>query len=146
MPWRARALLKPWWDAGATVTGLLHALEYHPDRPEIRRGDLTSGARDPLRIIGARLRPWRGRLGEIRAVQIGRMRASTSAQPTAKLEPARLDPALLDRPAGRGARRAPQEALSEHLRHLREARGTQHSHHPTQTVLPRRLRRPRVKQ
>ncbi|AEA28868.1 hypothetical protein Psed_6792 (plasmid) [Pseudonocardia dioxanivorans CB1190] len=138
--WRARALLKPWWDQGVTVTGLLHALEYHPDRPDHRRGDLTSGARDPLRILGARLRPWHGRLGEIRAVQIGRMRAGIAAKPTAK-----VDPALLDRPAGRGARRAAQEALSEHLRHLREARGTQHGHRPEAAVLPRRLRRPRIK-
>ena len=142
--WRARALLKPWWDAGACPAGLLHALEYHPDRPDHRRGDLTSGARDPLRIIGARLRPWHGRLGDIRAVQIGRMRAGTGAKPTAT-PTATLDPALLDRPAGRGARRAAQEALSEHLRHLREARGTQHGHSRAATVLPRRLRRPRIR-
>lgn len=138
--WRARALLKPWWDAGATVAGLLHALEYHPDRPDHRRGDLSSGARDPLRIIGARLRPWHGRLGEIRAVQIGRMRAGTGAKPATKVEVA-----LLDRPAGRGARRAAQEALSEHLQQLREARGTQQGHRPAAAVLPRRLRRPRIK-
>ena len=138
--WRARALLKPWWDAGATVAGLLHALEFHPDRPDHRRGDLSSGARDPLRIIGARLRPWHGRLGEIRAVQIGRMRAGTGAKPATKVEVA-----LLDRPAGRGARRAAQEALSEHLQQLREARGTQRGHRPAAAVLPRRLRRPRIK-
>lgn len=122
------------------MTRSLPIPQYHPDRPEHRRGDLSSGARDPLRVIGARLRPWHGRLGEIRAVQIGRMRAGTSAQPAAK-----LDPALLDRPAGRGARHAAQEALSEHLRQLREARGTQHDHRPAAAVLPRRLRRPRIK-
>ncbi|MBP2371652.1 hypothetical protein [Pseudonocardia parietis] len=141
--WRARALLKPWWDAGATVAGLLHALEYHPDRPDRRRGDIGSGARDPLRIIGARLRPWRGRLGEIRAVQIGRMRHSTA--PVAEPQIG-IDRTLLDRPAGRGARQAAQEALSEHLRRIREARGQQ-PHGPTvrRSVLPRRLRRPRTR-
>ncbi|MFP5070841.1 hypothetical protein ACLFMI_14385 [Pseudonocardia nantongensis] len=153
--WRARALLKPWWDAGATVTGLLHALEYHPDRPDHRRGDLTSGARDPLRIIGARLRPWHGRLGEIRAVQIGHMRATTSGSAAASTAPAaaatRRDVAstraLLDRPAGRGARQSARDALSEHLRQLRETRG-QHPHQPAPAargVAARRLRRSRIR-
>ncbi|SFO39925.1 hypothetical protein SAMN05216207_105130 [Pseudonocardia ammonioxydans] len=143
--WRARALLKPWWDAGATVAGLLHALEYHPDRPNRRRGDLSAGARDPLRIIGARLRPWRGRLGEIRAVQIGRMRTGTTQTPTPAVA---LDPAMLDQPAGRSARRAAQEALSEHLRRLREARGNAlpaRGQGVAAPVLPRRLRRPRIR-
>lgn len=117
--WRARSLLKPWWEAGATVAGLRHALEHHPDHPDRPRGPVTTGARDPLRVIGARLRPWQGRLGEIRAVQIGRMRASTGNGPT---PPAPLSPVLRDRPAGRGARMAAREALSEHLRELREAR------------------------
>ncbi|KAA1003897.1 hypothetical protein FVA95_29285, partial [Pseudonocardia sp. EV170527-09] len=48
--WRARALLKPWWDAGATVAGLRHALEHHPDRPDQPRGPVTTDARDPLRV------------------------------------------------------------------------------------------------
>ncbi|MEV1294909.1 hypothetical protein [Pseudonocardia sp. NPDC049635] len=149
--WRARALFKPWWDAGATVSGLLHALEYHPDRPGIRRGDLCCGARDPLRIIGARLRPWQGRLGEIRAVQIGRMRATdpttTTTTPVAS-SAARaagggvvLEVALLDRPAGRRARQAAQEALSEHLRRLREARGAPPTPAPRRAAaVPRRRR------
>ena len=144
--WRARALLKPWWDAGATVAGLLHALEYHPDRPDRRRGDLRSGARDPLRIIGARLRPWQGRLGEIRAVQIGRMRAGTSTTPDATHPAVKVDRGLLDRPAGRGARQAAQEALSEHLRHLRETRGGQRPSDPSRAAaLARRHRRSKVR-
>nr|WP_222131149.1 hypothetical protein [Pseudonocardia sp. C8] len=144
--WRARALLKPWWDAGATVAGLLHALEYHPDRPELRRGDISSGARDPLRVIGARLRPWHGRLHEIRAVQIGQMRAGhAGSQPEGVRREVGFDRALLDRPAGRGARRAAQEALSEHLRRVRETRGQQQPTGRTGTVLPRRLRRSRIK-
>ena len=131
--WRARALLKPWWEAGATVAGLRHALEHHPDRPDQLRGPVTTDARDPLRVMGARLRPWRGRLHEIRAVQIGRMRSTTGPAPERRQPPVlqrgagpvvKLDRALLDRPAGRGARQAAREALSEHLRPLREARET----------------------
>ncbi|WP_231974595.1 hypothetical protein [Pseudonocardia sp. HH130630-07] len=129
--WRARALLKQWWEAGATVAGLRHALEYHPDRPDQARGPVTTDARDPLRVMGARLRPWRGRLHEIRAVQIGHMRCTTAPASDCRQPPVlqrgarpvvQLDPALLDRPAGRGARQAAREALSEHLRQLREAR------------------------
>ncbi|WP_227013417.1 hypothetical protein [Pseudonocardia sp. EC080619-01] len=129
--WRARALLKPWWEAGATVAGLRHALEHHPDRPDHLRGPVTTDARDPLRVMGARLRPWRGRLHEIRAVQIGRMRTGHAPDDRQTPVPHRrtatvvgLDRALLDRPAGRGARQAAREALSEHLRQLREARAT----------------------
>lgn len=129
--WRARALLKPWWEAGATVAGLRHALEHHPDRPDQPRGPVTTDARDPLRVMGARLRPWRNRLHEIRAVQIGRMRSTTASASGCRQPPVlqrgagpvvQLDRALLDRPAGRGARQAAREALSEHLRQLREAR------------------------
>lgn len=125
--WRARALLKPWWDAGATVAGLRHALEHHPDRPNQPRGPVTTDARDPLRVIGARLRPWKGRLHEIRAVQIGHMRTTTKPKPDklhhrGSARRVEFDRTLLDRPAGRGARQAAREALSEHLRQLREAR------------------------
>lgn len=129
--WRARALLKPWWEAGATVAGLRHALEHHPDRPDQPRGPVTTDARDPLRVMGARLRPWRNRLHEIRAVQIGRMRNTTAPASDCRQPPVlqrgagpvvQLDRALLDRPAGRGARQAAREALSEHLRQLRETR------------------------
>ncbi|WP_308820146.1 hypothetical protein [Pseudonocardia alni] len=141
--WRARSLLKPWWEAGATVAGLRHALEHHPDHPDRPRGPVTTGARDPLRVIGARLRPWQGRLGEIRAVQIGRMRATTGTG-NGSTDTAPLSPVLRDRPAGRGARMAAREALSEHLRELREARDCPPSHSrvapPRSRTRDRRLR------
>ena len=63
--WRARALLRPWWDARASPAGLLWAIDHHPDRPDHHRGDALRGARDPLRVLGARLRPWQQRLGEL---------------------------------------------------------------------------------
>lgn len=69
--WRARALLRPWWDAGACPAALLHAVDHHPDRPEHHRGDALRGVRDPLRVLGARLRPWRGRLHEMPATLAG---------------------------------------------------------------------------
>jgi len=65
--WRARALLRPWWDAGACPAALLHAIDHHPDNPDHHRGDALRGTRDPLRVLGARLRPWRGRLSELPA-------------------------------------------------------------------------------
>jgi hypothetical protein len=69
--WRARALLRPWWAAGACPAALLHAIDHHPDRPEHHRGDVFRGGRDPLRVLGARLRPWRGRLHELPASLAG---------------------------------------------------------------------------
>ncbi|WP_226367313.1 hypothetical protein [Pseudonocardia sp. ICBG162] len=138
--WRARALLKPWWEAGATVAGLRHALEHHPDRPDQPRGPVTTDARDPLRVIGARLRPWQGRLHEIRAVQIGAMRAAAAAKNRpanrAALTPPTppthtpLDRTMLDRPAGRAARQAARDALHNHLHHTRTRRAA------TQTTTP----------
>lgn len=125
--WRARALLKPWWDAGANIAALLHAIEYHPDRPGCRRGDVGRGATDALRIVGARLRPWRGRLGEIPAAAVGQMmRHDAAAAPSRAARPVPLATELLDRPAGSGARLAAREALRVHLDQLR-ARRTQHT-------------------
>ncbi|MGE0346594.1 MAG: hypothetical protein AB7N73_12330 [Gemmatimonadales bacterium] len=69
--WRARALLKPWWDAGACVAGLLHAAARHPDDQTRDRGLITRGTNDPLRVLGYRLRPWRGRLQELPAAVVG---------------------------------------------------------------------------
>jgi hypothetical protein len=63
--WRARALLIRWWRQGACPAGLLHALEHHPDQPRARRGPAVRGARDPLRVLAYRLKPWDGRLGEL---------------------------------------------------------------------------------
>jgi hypothetical protein len=61
----ARMLLRVWWDAGACPAGLLWAIDHHPDRPDHHRGDALRGARDPVRVLGHRLRPWVGRLGEL---------------------------------------------------------------------------------
>lgn len=80
--WRTRALLKPWWDAGACPAALLHAIDRHPDRPDHHRGDALRGTRDPLRSIGARLRPWQGRLAELDAKLIG-FRGDYTADTTA---------------------------------------------------------------
>ena len=63
--WRARALLIMWWRQGASPAGLLYALEHHPDQPQSRRGPAWRGARDPLRVLAHRLKPWDGRLGEL---------------------------------------------------------------------------------
>lgn len=63
--WRAVALLAPWFAEGWSVMGLLHALDHHPDRPGVSRGDAARAARDPLRIVGHRLSPWRGRLADV---------------------------------------------------------------------------------
>lgn len=69
--WRARALLCWWWAAGGSPAGLLWALDHHPDRPEHHRGDAFRGARDPLRVLGHRLAPWRDRLHELPAAVTG---------------------------------------------------------------------------
>lgn len=69
--WRTRALLRRWWDAGVCPKGLLWAIEHHPDRPDHHRGDAFRGARDPLRVLAARLRPWDGRLHELPAAVAG---------------------------------------------------------------------------
>lgn len=61
----ARMLLRVWWEAGACPAGLLWAIDHHPDRPDHHRGDALRGARDPVRVLGHRLRPWLGRLGEL---------------------------------------------------------------------------------
>lgn len=69
--WRARALLLPWWEAGACPAALLWAIDHHPNNPHHHRGDALRGTRDPLRVIGARLRPWQGRLHELPATLAG---------------------------------------------------------------------------
>ncbi|GAA5175060.1 hypothetical protein GCM10023321_80270 [Pseudonocardia eucalypti] len=69
--WRARAQLKRWWDAGACPAGLLFAVDHHPDRPDRHRGDAFRGARDPLRVLGYRLKPWTDRLHELPITEQG---------------------------------------------------------------------------
>lgn len=70
--WRARALLHRWFEAGWCVAGLIHALDYHPDHPDQRRGDALRGAADPVRVLGHRLRPWTGRHPDLPAQLHGR--------------------------------------------------------------------------
>ncbi len=65
-------MLASWWDAGMCPAGILHALDRHPDRPGVARGDAVSGARDLAAVLGARLGPWRGRLHELPTVVWGR--------------------------------------------------------------------------
>ena len=90
--WRARALLRTWWDAGACPAALLHAIDHHPDRPDHHRGDALRGSRDPLRVLGARLCPWRGRLHELPARLAGLpgdYRAATTARGLSRRRPPR---------------------------------------------------------
>ncbi|MPZ66648.1 MAG: hypothetical protein GEU83_14430 [Pseudonocardiaceae bacterium] len=87
---KAPQLLKRWWDQGACVAGLLHALDHHPDQPDTTRGDALRSARDPLAVLGHRLAPWQNRLAELpanlhghrgdyRAEQAARIAARTAA-------------------------------------------------------------------
>ena len=126
--WRTRALLHRWWTDGACVAGLLFALDHHPDRPEHGRGDALRGARDPLAVIGARLRPWGGRLAELPATlagiqgdyRSGPARPTTSAKPHAA-PGIRLDPPTRTLSTS-AARQAARAALETHLRQLRADR------------------------
>jgi hypothetical protein len=95
--WRARALLRPWWDAGLCPAGLLWAIDHHPDRPDHHRGDALRGARDLLRVLGARLRPWHHRIAELPATVTGVPGDYRTPDPRA----------------------AAEAALAEHLRGLR---------------------------
>ena len=65
--WKARALLARWWRAGWSVSGVLYAIDHHPDRPAETRGDAIRGARAPLAVIGHRLAVWQGREHELPA-------------------------------------------------------------------------------
>lgn len=128
--WRARALLKPWWDSGACVATLLHAVEFHPDRPAVPRGDVGAAARDPLGVLGARLRPWRDRLSEMPAAVMGHPMTAepppagaTAPRPTVMTR--RSVDTLPPVPAADPRIRAlAREALREHLDALREQRRT----------------------
>lgn len=119
--WRARALLHPWWDASVCPAGLLHAIDHHPDRPDHHRGDALRGARDPLRVLGARLRPWDGRLHELPA----RLAGLPGDYRTTPVPPPPA-PAPPPQPAhGRSpGHRAALAAWEAHRAHLRERRAT----------------------
>lgn len=119
--WRTRALLKPWWEAGASPAGLLWAIDHHPDQPAKHRGDALRGARDPLRVLGARLRPWQDRLGELPAAVVGirgnhhreadRRTATTPREPQSQLPT-----------SSSSARDAARAAVAKHLSVLRQRR------------------------
>lgn len=120
--WRTRALLKPWWDANTCPAALLWAIDHHPDRPNHHRGDALRGAHNPLRVLGARLRPWHGRLtelpasltgvpGDYRAAQHERLTADVAANgdSTTTHAPRQRTPAQVQA----------QATVVEHLRLLR---------------------------
>ncbi|MDN5913847.1 MAG: hypothetical protein L0I76_01795 [Pseudonocardia sp.] len=111
--WRVRALLKPWWDEGACIAALLHAAEFHPDRPGVSRGDVARGASDPIGVLGSRLRPWRGRLDRLPAHVTGHRMQITSPPPPIDPRAERAVPAV---------RADAQAALQGHLAELRERR------------------------
>ena len=119
--WRARALLKPWWTAGACVAGILYALDHHPDRPNHHRGDALRGATDPIRVIGHRLKPWTGRLNELPATVVGlrgdyrSLQEDKLAQRTGSYSPAGFQ----HEESNASARAAARAAVAEHLRRKR---------------------------
>jgi hypothetical protein len=124
----ARMLLRVWWEAGACPAGLLWAIDHHPDRPDHHRGDALRGARDPVRVLGHRLRPWLGRLGELPLQYTGH-RGDYVTAAAAKLE-ARVAaaeqrpaaPAVFVPSASARTRAALRAELRAHLMQRREVR------------------------
>jgi hypothetical protein len=121
--WRTRALLKTWFDGGVCVAGLLFALDHHPDRPDHHRGDALRGARDPLRVIGHRLRPWRDRLNELPPTLTGIRGDYRQKKPQTAPTVERGASTGTGRPgASSDVRRAARVAVDAHLRLLRDRR------------------------
>jgi len=100
------AMLKPWWDTGWSPRGLAWAIEHHPDKPAHHRGDALAGATDPIGVLGARLRPWHGRLHELptsltglpgvdRPAQDDRLNSAAATPRTSATAP-RLSPAVAE--------------------------------------------------
>jgi hypothetical protein len=120
----ARMLLRTWWDAGACPAGLLWAIDHHPDRPDHHRGDALRGARDPLRVLGHRLRPWQGRLAELPLPYVGHLGdyvAAASARLEARVErPA--DPLVFTPSSSARTRAALRAELTAHLTRRRRER------------------------
>ncbi|WP_158703313.1 hypothetical protein [Pseudonocardia dioxanivorans] len=116
--------MKPWWDAGSCVAGLLHALDHHPDHPTVNRGPVNENASDILRVMGYRLKPWHGRLAELPAHVTGHRGnyRHHQAQRLARLlsEPARETPRHI--PRAPDAQQAARYAVAEHLRALKARR------------------------
>jgi hypothetical protein len=115
---RLHGLLRPWWHAGACVSGLVFMLDHHPDRPDQPRGCATRSAHDPLAVFGYRLAPWIGRTGELPeavrgwhgdylGAQKARLAALLPPEPETSTGPAR--------PGSAAVRAAAQTALREHL-------------------------------
>ena len=125
--WRTRALLRPWWDAGASPAGLLHAIDHHPDHPDHHRGSSLRGAHDPLRVLGHHLRPWHNRLGElpitVRGIR-GDYRQHEPAARRTQESQSHSPPVKINGKTQTEARHAARAALDAHLRLLRERRAT----------------------
>lgn len=130
--WRARALLKSWFEAGACIAGLLYALDHHPDRQNQHRGDALRSARDPLRVLGHRLQPWHGRLSDLPATLVGFQGDYTAARRPAPTTSTTGACPLQHRQAETTStqrREAAKTALATHLAELRRRRGD----HPRST-------------
>lgn len=120
--WRARALLLPWWEAGACPAALLWAIDHHPDHPGHHRGDALRGTHDPLRVIGARLRPWQHRLHELPTTltgQPGNYRTTTTTTPP----PGRVLPRPTPTPPAAGRSPAQLAAIAAWEAHRAQLRG-----------------------
>lgn len=120
---RLCGLLKPWWQAGACVAGLLWAIDHHPDYPERSRGDAIRGAHDPLAVLGHRLRPWAGRIGELPANLRGLSGDYLAAQEARLAKATATVPDLESpSPASSNIRAAAQAAVRTHLAQLARRR------------------------
>ncbi len=126
--WRTAALLRPWWDAGASPAGLLWAIDHHPDRPNHHRGDALRGAGDPLRVLGYRLRPWHGRLAQLPPQVAGILGDYVAArhERLRHAAPPQRDTPQPARPSA--AQQSAQDALRAHLAQLRARRLTDGAH------------------
>jgi hypothetical protein len=78
------------------------------------------GARDPLRVIGHRLRPWRARLNELPPTLTGIRGDYRQKKPAPTVELSASTGTV--QPVGSDVRRAARAAVDAHLRLLRERR------------------------
>ena len=132
--WRTRALLRTWWDAGASPAGLLWAIDHHPDHPDHHRGHALRGARDPLRVLGHRLRPWHGRLDELPREVTGIRGDYLATQPHRQAAaPLPSAAAQTVRPPT-AAQLSAQIALRDHLAQLRARRAGAPEHTQSQAL------------
>jgi hypothetical protein len=101
-------MLSRWWKAGWCVAGLLYASARHPDRHDRLLGALLTRSRDPLAVLGARLRPWHGQLAQLPAGVIGHRMPEP-----ARLQPARAEPARSAPPTPHAGTRVRDEAQAD---------------------------------